>query len=81
MLDHMTRAEQIRERLAEIEAELAGAPRRVRKPLDSIENIGADIDNFTAVEDWPARREALAKERRELQHEYDRLPKSAKGDV
>ncbi|MGH9807294.1 MAG: hypothetical protein ACRD9W_08525 [Terriglobia bacterium] len=81
MLGVMNRAQQIRHRLAEIEAELRGAPRRVPRKFESAADIGADLDNFEAVEEWRDRQLKLAEERRQLQHEYDLLPKSAKGEI
>jgi hypothetical protein len=75
----MTRAELIKERLAEIETELGAAPRRLHVPRDQwTDRWKEDFANFCAVQEWPARRAELIEERRRLESEYEHLPKHAK---
>ena len=74
----MTRAELIKERLEEIDAELNAAPRQRRRDFSAVSLEDILEDDFVAVTEWPARRAELIEERRRLQREFDRLPKHAK---
>lgn len=71
----MTRAEQIRERLEEIEAELTAAPHyRPAKPGADVPELLADLESFLPVREWEDRKPALIEELRQLRREYERLP-------
>jgi len=67
----MTRAETIKKRLKEIEAEMES----LGAPDVSLDDVSRGIQQLTNEEKWEEHRAKLAKEMRTLLRELDRLPK------
>jgi len=78
----MNHAELIKRRLDEIEAEINSVPRRLSSTTGQ---PGSEIlphrYNFVDLSDWLERQPRLAEERRRLLHDYERLLKSAEGEI
>jgi hypothetical protein len=72
----MTRAEAIKKRLKEIEAEIAS----LGAPDASLDDVSRGMQQLTSEEKWEERRAELAKEMRALLRELDHLPKHDKPD-
>jgi hypothetical protein len=67
----MTRAETIKKRLKEIEAEMES----LGAPDASLDDVSRGIQQLTNEEKWEEHRAKLAKEMRTLLRELDHLPK------
>jgi hypothetical protein len=72
----MTRADAIRKRLKEIEAEMES----LGAPDASLDDVSRGLQDLTNEEKWEERRAELAKEMRALMRELDRLPERNKRD-
>jgi len=72
----MTRAEAIRKRLKEIEAEMQA----LGAADASLDDVSRGLQELTNEEKWEERRAKLAKEMRTLLRELDRLPGRDKRD-
>jgi hypothetical protein len=71
----MTRAESIRKRLKEIEAEMQS----LGGGGTSLDDVSGGLQELTNEEKWEERRAELAREMRLLLRELDHLPKPKKG--
>jgi hypothetical protein len=72
----MTRADSIRKRLTEIEAEMQSLGGRGA----SLDDVSGGLQELANDEKWEERRSELAKEMRLLLHELGHLSKPKKGD-